>query len=88
MTIGGIGEALAADTFLLFLIIFQVVNGLWELQLWVSQFLLIIKNLTVNEQMHMRHYTHFWRNGQFYNPFDCGSRFANLRDWWNPRYVD
>lgn len=85
MTVGEMYQVMSQDPLLVYLILFQILNGFWESSLWMQQFSGILSNLTMNEKMHSKHYTHFWKNGKFVNPFDVGSPLANLRDFMNPR---
>jgi palmitoyltransferase ZDHHC13/17 len=85
MTVGEMFEAMRADPLLIYLILFQVVNGFWEASLWFQLFSGILGNITMNEKMHSKHYTHFWKDGKFSNPFDLGSAMANLRDFMKPK---
>lgn len=84
MTVGEMYSVISADPVLVYLILFQIVNGFWEASLWFQQASGILSNLTMNEKMHSKHYTHFWKDGKFHNPFDLGTPFANLRDFFRP----
>lgn len=81
--------SLGDDLFLTYMLIFQVVNGIWESMLWYQQFQMIVSNVTMNEVINWHHYSHFWKDGssnEFENPFDRGFR-ANLRAFFNQARV-
>eukprot|EP01156_Anaeramoeba_ignava_P015130 Anaeramoba_ignava/a611737_17.p1 GENE.a611737_17~~a611737_17.p1 ORF type:complete len:355 (+),score=47.31 a611737_17:581-1645(+) len=69
----------------------------WVIALWLQHSWFIIQNITTNEMLNRRRYSHFLKNSRFHNPFSLGSAYRNslqffkinyLVDWYNVFWFD
>lgn len=84
-----IPTALGTDMYLTYMMVFQLINGVWETLLIFQQSQMILSNVTMNELINWTHYPHFWKNGNekdFDNPFDRGYS-NNIRSFVHQRRV-
>ncbi|KAJ5071348.1 palmitoyltransferase hip14 [Anaeramoeba ignava] len=69
-----------------FLSIFSLVLLIWIIFLFIEQFLNISNNITLNERINQVRYIHFWKNQRQHNPFDLGSIYKNILQFFKLNY--
>jgi hypothetical protein len=74
------------------MLVYHVLNFIWEASVWIGQIRCIVSNLTSNEMINMMRYQHFKDSrGRQYNPFDKGVKrnvyeFFYDREKWYHEY--